>query len=132
MPIYRQVPSRPQGARTRQTATISECRYRLLQVQDLTSRAYKIGKPLDFEEFSPFPWVRHRESKHLTLRPLFSTLGNISTKEEDRALMKVKQTSPATRHAAAYGPSRHLACAQQSSRFQVNANINGRQDRLAQ
>ena len=28
MPICRQAPSRPQGARTRQTATISECRSR--------------------------------------------------------------------------------------------------------
>ena len=26
MPIYRKVPSRPQGARNRQTATIGECR----------------------------------------------------------------------------------------------------------
>jgi len=32
MPIYRQVPSRPQGARTRQTATISEYRSRWLLV----------------------------------------------------------------------------------------------------
>src|SRR5882672_2952187 len=38
MSIYRQVPSRPQGARTRQTATISECRFRWLLVRDLNPR----------------------------------------------------------------------------------------------
>src|ERR1700722_10547681 len=35
MPIHRQVPSRRQGARTRQTAITSECRFRWLSVRDL-------------------------------------------------------------------------------------------------
>jgi hypothetical protein len=40
MPIYRQVPSRPQGARTRQTATTSECRFPWLLVRDLNPRIW--------------------------------------------------------------------------------------------